>query len=70
MGSNGLSGKTRCGISYSDIEKNPREFREMVSRPRFVCRKCRRIAADKESLCKAKKLKSLGKADRQQPEAA
>ena len=70
MGSNGLSGKTRCGISYSDIEKNLRDFEKVVSKPKYICRKCRRIAADKEYLCKAKKLKSLNKSGRRQLDAA
>lgn len=58
MGSNRLSGKTRCDISYSDIEVNTSEFKEMVSEPKFVCRKCRRVAVEKKNLCKAKKLKT------------
>ncbi len=57
MAVNKLSEKTRCDISYSDIEKNTREFLELAAAPRFVCRKCRRIAVDKKNLCKPKKLK-------------
>ena len=63
MGSSKLSGKSRCGISYSDIEKSPNEFRDLVSDPRFVCRKCRRVAGKKKLLCRPAKLKSLGKGD-------
>ncbi len=60
MAGNNLSGKSRCEISYRDIEKNREEFLELVSEPKFVCKKCRRLAADKKNLCKGKKLKSSG----------
>ena len=61
MAVNKLSGKTRCAISYSDIEKSTREFLELVAEPRFVCLKCRRVAAKKKNLCKGKKLKKKAK---------
>lgn len=58
MAGSKLSGKSRCDISYSEIEKNRKEFLELVSEPRFICRKCCRVAVDKENLCKGKKLKA------------
>lgn len=59
MGSDYFSGKSRCKISFREIEEDPGAFRELVVDPKFVCRKCRRIASHKDNLCKAKKLKSL-----------
>ncbi len=61
MGSSGLSNKSRCGMSYNDIEKSPGEFRDLVADPKFLCRKCRRVAGKKKVLCRPAKLKSLGK---------
>lgn len=58
MAGSKLSDKSRCDISYSDIEKNREEFLGMVSAPRFICRKCLRIAVDRKNLCKGKKLKA------------
>jgi hypothetical protein len=58
MAGSKLSDKSRCDISYSDIEKNREEFLELVSEPRFICRKCLRIAVEKKNLCKGKKLKA------------
>jgi len=55
-----LSGKTRCEISFSAIEKNTEEFIKLVSEPKFVCKKCRRVSADRKYLCKAKKLNVSG----------
>jgi hypothetical protein len=55
-----LSGKTRCEISFSAIEKNSEEFIKLVSEPKFVCKKCCRVSADKKYLCKAKKLNVSG----------
>ncbi|RCU50861.1 hypothetical protein EZV61_06900 [Corallincola luteus] len=32
---------------------------ELVKKPKFVCKKCFRVASDKSVLCKSVKLKSL-----------
>ncbi len=61
MSADKLSEKSRCAISYSDIKENTREFLELVAEPKFVCLKCRRLAAKKKNLCKAKKLKEKAK---------
>ena len=61
MANSRITGKSRCSMKYNDIEKNPAEFKELVSNPKFVCRKCGRVAGDKKVLCKGKKIKSLVK---------
>ncbi len=44
--------KNLCKWSKKNIEKNMASLREIVARPRFVCAKCARVAADKKPLCK------------------
>lgn len=50
-----------CKLSSKDIEDDAGDFVELVSRPQFVCMKCRRVSANKTNLCKPEKLKKLKK---------
>lgn len=61
MGSSKISKKNLCSVKFGDIEKSPSEFKELVSNPKFVCRKCGRVASDRKVLCKGEKIKSLVK---------
>jgi hypothetical protein len=45
-------GKTLCKWDERRIEKKFKKFRKIVGNPRFVCKRCGRVAANKKSLCK------------------
>ena len=48
--------KHLCKWSKGDIEKNFSEYRKIVSKPKFVCMKCGRVASSKKFLCKPEPL--------------
>jgi len=51
--------KSICDWDKKDIEKNLKEIASQVSKPKYVCRKCARVARDEKLLCKAVKIKQL-----------
>jgi hypothetical protein len=48
----GRKGKTLCKWTQEDIAKRLDEVSEIVGNPKFLCRKCGRAVAQKESVCK------------------
>ena len=49
--------QTLCAYKKDEIKENLKELSRIVSDPKFICRKCARVANDKEYLCKPAKLK-------------
>lgn len=50
--------KTLCDWKKKDIEKHFDELCEILSQPRYVCRKCARCAHSSRYLCKPRKMKT------------
>ena len=48
--------RTLCKWKKARIEDDFEAYKELVRKPKFICRKCGRAAADKKSLCKPAKL--------------
>ncbi|MDH4943891.1 hypothetical protein [Sulfurimonas sp. C5] len=48
--------KTLCDFKRSDIESQIDHIIKIVSKPKFICKKCARVAKDKKYLCKAEAL--------------
>ncbi|MFO7654319.1 MAG: hypothetical protein R6X25_10920 [Candidatus Krumholzibacteriia bacterium] len=48
----GDKSKELCNWKPARIEKDLDKVRKIVARPRFVCLKCARAAADRKHLCK------------------
>lgn len=44
--------KTMCKFKKEKIEENLKVIRKIVINPKFICRKCARIANDEAYLCK------------------
>lgn len=44
--------ETLCDWSKSEIRERVAELAELVRHPKFYCRKCARVAAREEVLCK------------------
>lgn len=49
--------KTLCDWHKEDIEKDLKILIGMTENPKYICRKCARVANSSESLCKAIKMK-------------
>jgi hypothetical protein len=49
-------GETLCDWKKRDIEKRFDELVSIIAGPRFVCRKCARVAHGGKYLCKPKRL--------------
>jgi hypothetical protein len=49
--------KRMCKWDKDTLKKNFDDFQDDVGKAGFACTKCGRVAADKQKLCKAKKLK-------------
>jgi hypothetical protein len=48
--------KTLCKIKKQEYDKFYPVVRSLVMAPKFICRKCLRVASDKKALCKPEKL--------------
>lgn len=48
--------KTMCKIKPTHLDEIEDEFLKQVSKPKYYCRKCLRVATKKSNLCKPKKL--------------
>lgn len=48
--------RTLCDWSKRDIEKKADKLYEIVRDPKFICRKCARVANQYEVLCKPKRM--------------
>ena len=49
-------GKTLCSLDRDDISDHLDDIVEIVSTPKFLCRKCARVANKKKYLCKPMKI--------------
>lgn len=47
-----MGDKKRTICDWKDIEKKLKQLRKIVRDPQFACRKCGRVANDKDYLCK------------------
>ena len=52
-----LGKHTMCEIPPKVLQEDLEAFAGLVSKPRYVCRKCLRVARSKKNLCKPTKLK-------------
>lgn len=50
--------KTLCCLDRDQIKDNLEEIAEIVAKPKYICRKCARVAGKKKYLCKPMKLKA------------
>jgi len=50
--------KTLCSLGRDEIKENMAKITEIVSHPKFICRKCARVSQKKKHLCKPVKIKS------------
>jgi len=48
--------KSLCDWHKTEIEKHFSELVEIISQPRYLCKKCARAAKKKQFLCKPEKL--------------
>lgn len=48
--------KTLCDYTKSDFDKLEKELKKIVMSPNYICKKCFRASAEKDLLCKPKKL--------------
>ena len=48
-----------CKLSEKIITDDPESFVKLVSKPKYICRKCLHVSASKENLCRPQKLKEL-----------
>ncbi len=48
--------KTLCDWSKRDIEKKAEKLYSLVIDPKFICRKCARVANQYQVLCKPKRM--------------
>ncbi|MDD2356931.1 MAG: hypothetical protein PHX13_03350 [Thiovulaceae bacterium] len=51
--------KTLCELKRDDLEKDFSKIVSIVSKPKYICKKCARVAKDKKYLCKAVELKDI-----------
>ena len=50
-------GKELCKIQEELIKSDLEAYMKLVNRPKYICKKCGRVANKKKLLCKAVKLK-------------
>ncbi len=50
-------GKTFCDLSKDYIARNINEITLLVNNPKYICRKCARVANEPTHLCKPVKMK-------------
>lgn len=50
--------KKLCKLVKEDyLEDHLDDYIELVKKPKFICKKCGRVTADEDRVCKPKKLK-------------
>lgn len=49
--------KKLCALKKGDIEELEKKLFKILSKPKFICEKCARVAKDEKYLCHAKVLK-------------
>ena len=47
---------TLCDLRKEIIEEKIEDITRLVNRPKYICKKCARVANEKKYLCKAKKM--------------
>lgn len=62
--------KTLCDWSKRDIEKKADKLYELVRDPKFICRKCARVASQYQVLCKPKRMPALSREPESAPDSA
>ena len=50
--------KKMCKLADDGLKKKEKEILEQVLEPRYICKKCLRVATDENLLCHPKTLKS------------
>jgi hypothetical protein len=49
--------KTLCDLDKKEIEKRLEEVTNIILNPKYMCRKCARVSAKKDYLCKPQRIK-------------
>jgi len=51
-------GKVLCKLAKEDyLENHLASYMTLVTNPKYVCKKCGRVASDEKRLCKPKRIK-------------
>jgi len=51
--------KQLCSLKKEDVKTYAKKIIKIVSKPKFICEKCARVAKDEKHLCHAFPLKKL-----------
>ena len=51
--------KNLCPLKKDDIKNDAKKIVKIVSKPKFICEKCARVAKDEKHLCHAVSLKKF-----------
>ena len=51
--------KQLCSLKKDDVKTYAKKIIKIVSKPKFICEKCARVAKDEKHLCHAISLKKL-----------
>lgn len=51
--------KKLCSLKKDDVKAYAKKIVKIVSKPKFICEKCARVAKDEKHLCHAVPLKKL-----------
>jgi hypothetical protein len=51
--------KKLCSLKKDDVKMYAKKIIKIVSKPKFICEKCARVAKDEKHLCHAVPLKKL-----------